>query len=106
MAQELFYKPVGSIQLKANDSYTSANIPAVCDTVVLAMGVRLTDHTGLTTPLRGIRIVIEHNETPATSPKPNVPYIWIEGDELVFDTDYTYTPLESGIVAYGIKVLV
>ena len=106
MAQELFYKPVGSMQLKANDSYTKSNIPAVCDTVVLSMGVRLTDYTGLTTPMRGIRIIIEHNEAAATSPKPNVPYIWIEGSELVFDADYTYTPLESGIVAYGIKVAI
>jgi len=106
MAQAEYYKPVGALQLKENDTYSKHNIPSACNTVVLVLGVRITDNLGVSTPLRGIRIMITHNETPATSPRPNVPYIWYEGSELVFDADYTYTPLDTGIVAYGIKVTV
>lgn len=105
MSQQLFYKPVNSLELVVGDTYTTANIPSVVDTVVLSMGVRLSDNKGELTPLRGVRMQIVDNETLPANPKPKVPYVWTEGTELVFDPDYSYVPLDWGIVAYGLRLV-
>ena len=96
------YKPTNSMPLKVGDTYTAANVPTGTDVVVLQMGVRLLDPNGTLTPLRGIRITIVDDVTPASSPKPKVPYIWLEGEELLFDANFTYTPLDMGVVGYGV----
>ena len=106
MAQDTFYKPINSMAIKANTTYTASNIPSVADVVVLQIGVRLTDQTGEKTPLRGIRMTITDNESLASSPKGKVPFIWIEGESLLFDSAYSYTPLDNGVVAYGMRVAI
>ncbi len=70
------------------------------------MGVRLKDKDGEITPVRGVRMQIVDTAPLATTPVNKVPYIWVEGTELVFDSAYEYTPLNWGIVNYGIKVVV
>lgn len=105
MAQQLFYKPINSLELIVGDTYTASNIPSAANTVVLGMGVRLKDNTGELTPLRGIRMQIIDNVALPASPKPKVPYIWVEGTELVFDPAFSYVPLDWGIVAYGARLV-
>lgn len=106
MAQQLFYKPVNALELVPGETYTTLNIPAGIDTVILGMGTRLKDNLGEDTSVRGVRMTIVDNEPLATAPLNKVPYIWIEGTELVFDPDYQYTPLNWGIVNYGNKITV
>ena len=102
MAQILLISPMGGVQVKANETYTSADAPAGTDVVTLCRGVRITDETDNLTPLRGVRVLIAKDG--ATYPKTNVPIIWKEGETMVFTTGTNYTFLDSGIVSIGIKV--
>lgn len=100
------YKPIGSLEAKAGSIYTSANIPSVADVVVLLLGVRITDKTGANTPHRGVRMTITNNESPAITPLPNVPFVWKEGEPILFDPDYSYSFQDDAIISYGIQVAV
>ena len=100
------YQPMGSLEVSPDTSYTASNITSAANVVRLLRGVRITDENGNNTPIRGVRMVITNNEAAATSPVPNVPFIWYEGDFLYFDPDYTYKFIDYGIVGYGIEVAV
>lgn len=106
MAQDTIYKPFGAVEVFPDTSYTAANIPASANLIVLLRGVRIYDEAGATTPLRGVKVTITNNVTAATTPIPNVPFIWIEGDELRFDAAFSYKFHDHGIVGYGIVVAV
>ena len=100
------YKPMGSLEVFPDTTYDHRNITSAANVVRLSMGSRITDKEGNNTPIRGVRMVITNNETPAANPVPNVPFIWYEGDFLYFDPDYTYKFIDYGIVAYGMEVTV
>lgn len=106
MAQVTMYEPAGALEVEANESYNYTNIPVGCNIVELLMGERLTDSKGSKTPLRGVRMTITNNLTPGTNPKPNIPFIWIEGTTLKFSQNYTYKFQNNGIVGYGKEVAV
>lgn len=105
MAQVSFFTPINALELVVGQQYTTSNIPATADTVVLEMGERLTDNKGEPTPIRGVRMQIIDNEALPANPVPKVPYIWHEGTELRFNPAYIYVPLNWGIVSYGMKVV-
>lgn len=105
MAQASFFTPINALELEIGKQYTSTNIPASANVVILEMGERLTDNKGEITPIRGVRMQIIDNVALATNPVPKVPYIWHEGEELRFNPAYTYVPLNWGIVSYGVKVV-
>ena len=104
MSQLKIYEPAGSLQVIAGEEYNHTNLPLGCTVVELQMGERLTDANGNKTPLRGVRMTITHNITPATNPKPEIPFIWIEGTQIGFNKDYTYTFHNNGIVGYGKEI--
>lgn len=104
MAQSVAYTPFGGLQVKADSSYTKDNVPATTNVVVLTRGVRIYDEAGNKTPLRGVRVLIEVTGlTAAVNPLDNVPQVWLEGEELTFHTNGTYTFFDDGLVMYGIK---
>lgn len=106
MAQFTILQGMGALEVFPDSDYTSANVPASATAVHCQRGVRIIDEEGNNTPLRGLRVIITHNAIAATSPLPNVPYIWLEGAELRFATGYTYKFLDRGIIGYGISVAV
>ena len=101
MAQTKIYEPAGALEVVANESYNYTNVPTGCNVVELQLGERLTDSKGEKTPLRGVRVTIANNLTPGANPKPNIPFIWLEGTTIAFNTNYTYTFQNNGIVGYG-----
>ena len=100
------YKPMGSLEVSPDTSYTAANITSAANVVRLLRGVRITDENGNNTPIRGVRMVITNNEAAATTPIPNVPFIWKEDEFLYFSASYSYKFLDKGIVGYGKEVTV
>lgn len=106
MAQFTILQGMGALEVFPDTEYTSANVPASATAVHCQRGVRITDEDGNNTPLRGLRMTITHNAVAATSPLPNVPYIWLEGTEMRFASGYTYKFHDRGIVGFGISVAV
>lgn len=98
------FKPMGSLEVFPDETYNNTNITSAANVVRLSLGSRIKDNDGKDTPIRGVRMRITNNETVATNPVPNVPFIWYEGEFLYFDPDYTYTFLNYGVVAYGLEV--
>lgn len=106
MAQVTILKPMGALEVFPDTSYTSANITVAADTVVCSRGVRITDENNANTPIRGLRVTITNDEIAAVTPLANVPYIWIEGTEMRFDTGYSYKFHDRGIIGYGLSVAI
>ena len=107
MAQQKYYKPYGALEVKAGSKYTTANIPVGTDIVELLRGVRIADEKGEKTRIWGVRVSINPvGITPATTPLPNVPFIWKEGAILIFDPSFIYTFEDNGLVGYGAEVVV
>lgn len=105
MAQTKYYKPYGALEVKANEEYTVANIPSTANIVELLRGVRIQDEKGEKTRLWGVKLSINPiGISPAINPLPNIPFIWVEGTFLIFDPNFTYTFLDSGVVGYGAEV--
>ena len=100
------YQPMGSLEVLPDTSYTASNITSAANVVRLLRGVRITDENGNNTPIRGVRMVITNNEAAATTPIPNVPFIWKEDEFLYFAAGYSYKFLDKGIVGYGKEVTV
>lgn len=100
------YQPMGAVEVFPDTSYTAANITSAAKVVRLLKGIQILDEKGEETRLRGVRMVITNNETAATTPIPNVPYIWYEGDFLYFAAGYSYKFLDKGLVGYGKEVTV
>lgn len=106
MAQTELFLPYGGVYCEANETYDSTNIPAVCNTVQLTRGVRITDGEGNDTRVRGCRVLITNNgATPASNPLPNTSFIWLEGDIIRFIAGASYKFLDSGMVTYGTMVV-
>lgn len=100
------FKCLGSYYFKKGDTLTSANLPAGTNILRLAQGVRITDETGVNTPLRGARVTITITGiTPAVNPLPLVPSVWVEGITTYFDTNHTFEFHEPCIVNFGIEVI-
>ena len=104
MAQSKIYEPAGALEVEANKSYDYTNIPVGCTIVELQMGERLYDSKNDKTPLRGVRMTITNNLTEGANPKPNIPFIWLEGTMLKFNQNYTYKFQNNGIVGYGKEI--
>jgi hypothetical protein len=103
----VFINPMGGVQVKANSTYSSNNIPPEAKIVSLTRGVRILDDLGTPTPLRGVRVLITTvGLTEPSNPLSNVPIVWVEGQSLVFTVGFTYTFLDDGIVVYGTKATV
>ena len=100
------YQPMGSLEVLPDTSYTASNITSAANVVRLLVGSRITDKNGNNTPIRGVRMVITNNEVAATTPIPNVPFIWKEDEFLYFAAGYSYKFLDKGIVGYGKEVTI
>jgi len=104
MAQAVVFTPdiFGALEIKKNKTYTSDNITADANIVILTTGVQL--YKGIKN-IRGIRVVVTNsNVTDAVSPLSNIPFFWEEGKPLKFNADSTYMFLDDGVVAYGVMV--
>ena len=106
MAQNTVYEPAGSLEVIAGETYNATNIPAVTTVVQLNMGERLLGKNGGKTPLRGVFVTIINNLTQPTNPKPNIPFLWLEGTIIAFDADYSYKFHNNGRVGYGRPVAI
>lgn len=105
MAQELYYKPFGALLVEAGKTYNATNIPATADIVQLQRGVRLKDENGEDTRIWGVTLTITPTGiTPAVNEKDNIPFIWKEGEVLIFDPAFSYKFHNQGVVGYGAKV--
>lgn len=105
MAQEYIYKPMGAMEVLANTSFSTANLPDNAHIVRLQMGTRLTDKKGGLTPIRGVRMTISTTGvTPASSPVPNIPFIWYENTIYKIDPAFTYLLHDDAIIGYGREV--
>lgn len=109
MAQDLLFTPYGSLFVKKDTSYTSADIPLEANVVFLSRGVRIQDEVGVDTRLRGLRVIVSVTGLTAPAnptPPPNIPMVWHEGTYLAFLATGTYTFLDDGVVTYGLRVAV
>ena len=102
-----FVNPQGGIQVKANTTYSSNNVPTQAEVVLLTRGVRILDDMGASTPLRGVRmLVVSTGLSAPVAPLTNVPVVWVEGQLMAFSAGFAYTFLDDGIVMYGTKVII
>ena len=104
MAQNKIYKPYDAFEVKKTETFTAANIPNGANVVELLLGVRIMDENNNPTPLRGVRVKITPTGIPAAaSPKPSIPFIWLEREIIVIDSAFTYEFLDTARVGYGIE---
>lgn len=104
MAQNKIYKPYDAFEVKKGETFTSANIPTGVNVLELLLGVRILDENNNPTPLRGARVKITPTGIPAAaSPKPSIPFIWLEREIIVIDSAFSYEFLDTARIGYGIE---
>jgi len=120
MSQPQRYKPYGALQVKKSVAYTSDDLPTgvTIDTLqiveaplvwrkALNQDGTLIKERGKPKYVkgnkRGVYILIVNSNATYDEDFPNVPSLYLEGDEIVMDTDNTYTFLENCTVEYGEK---
>lgn len=103
MAQNKIYKPYDAFEVKKGETFTSANIPAGANVLELLLGVRIMDENNNPTPLRGARVKITPTGIPAAaSPKPSIPFIWLEREIIIIDSAFSYELLDTARIAVGV----
>ena len=117
MAQAEVFSPIGALQVKANTPYTTVDVPTGVNVIVLNYapiitaylhdneGKRVLDDNAKPiqrkTGIRGVRVIVA--KSGVAYPKSNVPFIWEVGQEIIADTNATYTFLSECTVVYGIR---
>ena len=105
MAQSKIYQPYDAFEVKKGETFTAANIPNGANVVELLLGVRIMDENNNPTPLRGARVKITPvGIAPAATPKPSIPFIWLEREIIVINPAFTYELLDTARVAVGVEV--
>jgi hypothetical protein len=121
MSEPQAFTSYGALQVKKSYSYTSSNLPTDVTIDVLRIaeapiiwrkylnqdGSQVIEK-GLPKYIRGnkrgVYVLIVNANATYSEENPNVPILYLEGSEIVADTDNTYTFLEDCIVEYGKKV--
>lgn len=104
--QSKIYQPYDAFEVKKGETFTSANIPTGVNVLELLLGVRILDENNNPTPLRGVRVKITPTGIPAAaSPKPSIPFIWLERDILLIDSAFSYELLDTARIGYGKEVI-